>query len=95
MKRQETSTKFVISLVPIRIRCIDVSRDPINGPLQEELASVRGLVSVMYMNWIKRSNNDEPQGFIRIYIPEAKAVNYPTFLRVVGEAVTVQIIRKR
>lgn len=58
-----------------------------DGLLQEELASVREVVPIKYMNWTKRLNDDEPQDYIRICVPEAKSEKFPTRLRVFGEAV--------
>ncbi|POS84923.1 hypothetical protein EPUL_003510 [Erysiphe pulchra] len=83
VERQETWTKFVISLIQKQIRCLD------------ELAFVPEFVPIRYMNWIRGSQNDEPTGFIRLYVPELKANRFPTRLRVYGEAVSIQKIRKR
>lgn len=42
--------KSVIGQVPKRIRCIDGSRDSVDGISQEELAPVRKVVPIKYMN---------------------------------------------
>ncbi|POS86679.1 hypothetical protein EPUL_002196 [Erysiphe pulchra] len=95
VERQETWTTFVIGPVQKRMQCVDGFRDPMDGLLHEEFAAVRETVPFKYMNWTRRSNNDEPCGHIRICIPESKAGKFPSRLRLFGEAVSVQTIRKR
>ncbi|KAI0995571.1 hypothetical protein K3495_g12607 [Podosphaera aphanis] len=69
VERQETWTKFVIGPIQKKVRCLDDFRDPIDGLLLEELASVREAVPIRYINWTKRSQKDEPYGYIRICVP--------------------------
>ncbi|KAI0993427.1 hypothetical protein K3495_g14757 [Podosphaera aphanis] len=95
VERQETWTTFVIGPIQKKFRCLDDLRDPMDGLLLEELASVREAVPIRYINWTKRSQNDEPYGYIRICVPELKAARFPSRLRVFGEAVSVRRIRKR
>ncbi|POS83929.1 hypothetical protein EPUL_004258, partial [Erysiphe pulchra] len=93
VERQKIWTTFVIGPVPKTIQCIDGTREPMDGHLHEELVAVCEAVPIKYMNW-RRSNNDEPCGHIRIYIPESKPGKPPSRLRFFGEAVSVQRIRK-
>lgn len=95
VERQETWTTFVIGPIQKQIRCLDGFRDPMDGLLQEELAFVQESVPIRYMNWTRRSQNDEPTGFIRLCVPESKANRFPTRLRVFGEAVSINKIQKR
>lgn len=95
VERQETWTTFVIGPIQKKVRCLDGLRDPMDGLLLEELASVREAVPIRYMNWTKRSQNDEPYGYIRICVPELKAARFPSRLRVFGEAVSVRRIKNR
>lgn len=50
VEHQETWTKLVIGPITKRIRCIDGSRDPMDGLLQDELTSVWKVMSIKYMN---------------------------------------------
>ncbi|KAI0999196.1 hypothetical protein K3495_g8998 [Podosphaera aphanis] len=95
VERQETWTPFIVGPVQKKVRCLDGLRDPMDGLLLEELASVREAVPIRYMNWTKRSQNDELYGHFRIYVPELKAARFPSRLRVFGEAVPVHSIRER
>ncbi|KAI1003210.1 hypothetical protein K3495_g4993 [Podosphaera aphanis] len=62
VERQETWTTFVIGPIQKKVRCLDDFRDSMDGLLLEELASVREAVPTRYINWTRRSQNDEPYG---------------------------------
>ncbi|POS84601.1 hypothetical protein EPUL_003455 [Erysiphe pulchra] len=68
-----------------KVRCLDGTQDPMEGLLQEELATVRDYLPIRYMNWTRKSQNDEPYGNIRICVPKAKANKFPSRLRIFGE----------
>ncbi|KHJ30258.1 putative effector protein [Erysiphe necator] len=70
VERQETWTTFVIGPIQKQIRCLDGFRDPMDGLLQDELAAVQESVQIRYMNWTRRSQNDEPTGYVRICVRE-------------------------
>ncbi|KHJ35962.1 putative effector protein [Erysiphe necator] len=95
VERQEAWTTFVIGPINKRIRCLDGTQDPMDGLLQEELAHIRDTVPIRDMGWTRRSQNEEPYGYIRICVPESKAGKFPSRLRIFGEAVSIQRIRKR
>ncbi|POS84300.1 hypothetical protein EPUL_005308 [Erysiphe pulchra] len=95
VERQETWTTFVVGLIPKKIRGLDGFYDSFDGLLQEELAPIRDAVPIRHVSWTRRSLNDEPYGKIRICVPEIQASRFPSRLRLFGEAVSVQRIRKR
>lgn len=95
VERQETWTTFVVGPIPKKIRGLDGFYDPFDGLLQEELAPIRDAVPIRHVSWTRRSLNDEPFGYIRICVPETKASMFPSRLRLFGEAVSVQRIKKR
>ncbi|POS83824.1 hypothetical protein EPUL_004823, partial [Erysiphe pulchra] len=78
-----------------KIQCLDGLRDPLDGLLSEELASVRDTIPIRFMNWTRRSQNDQSTGHIRISVPESKSNKFPSRLRIFGETVFVQRIRQR
>ncbi|KAI1004367.1 hypothetical protein K3495_g3845 [Podosphaera aphanis] len=94
VERQEIWSTFVIGQIRIKVRYLDGLRDPMDGLLQEQLAFVRDVVPIRYMNWTRRSQNDEPYGYIRICVPDSQVGRSPSRLHVFGEAVSVQRIRK-
>ncbi|POS84820.1 hypothetical protein EPUL_004464, partial [Erysiphe pulchra] len=77
-------TNIVIGPIQKRVM-LDGMQDPMEGLLQEELATVRDFLPIRYMNWTRKSQNDEPYGNIRICLPEAKANKFPSRLRIFGE----------
>ena len=85
--RQEAWTTFVIGPTNKRVKCLDGTQDPMDGLLQEELAYIRDPIPIRDMGWTRRSQNDEPYGYIRICVPESKAGKFPSRLRIFGEAV--------
>ncbi|KHJ31716.1 putative effector protein [Erysiphe necator] len=95
VERQETWKTFVIGPIPKTIRGLDGVHNTMEGPLQEELAFVRDIVPIRYMGWTRRSQNEEPYGYIRICVPESRADKFPSRLRIFGEAVSIQRIRPR
>lgn len=95
VERQETWTTFVVGPIPKKLRGLDGLYDPFDGLLQDELAPIRDIVPIRHVTWTRRSLNDEPFGNIRICVPEIKASKFPSRLRLFGEAVSVQRIKKR
>ncbi|POS82654.1 hypothetical protein EPUL_006041, partial [Erysiphe pulchra] len=95
VERQEKWTNFIIGPIPKKVRCLEGFRDPMDGLLSEELAALKEIVPIRYMNWTRRSQDDQPFGHIRISVPEAKSNKFPPRLRLFGEAVFVQRIRQR
>ncbi|POS81774.1 hypothetical protein EPUL_005764, partial [Erysiphe pulchra] len=53
-----------------------------------KLAALKEIVPIRYMNWTRRSQDDQAFGHIRISVPEAKSNKFPPRLRLFGEAVT-------
>ncbi|KHJ31266.1 hypothetical protein EV44_g4120 [Erysiphe necator] len=95
VERQEAWTTIVVGPIPKKLRGIDGFHDPFDGLLQEELSPIRDLVPIRHVGWTRRSLNDEPFGNIRICVPEIKASKFPSRMRLFGEAVSIQRIRKR
>ncbi|POS86653.1 hypothetical protein EPUL_001479, partial [Erysiphe pulchra] len=62
VERQEKWMTFVIGPIPKKVRCLDGMQDPMEGLLQEELATVRDYLPIRYMNWSRKSQNDKPFG---------------------------------
>ena len=85
VERQETWKTFGIGPIPKTIRGLDGVHSTMEGPLQEELAFVRDIVPIRYMGWTRRSQNEEPYGYIRICVPESRADKFPSRLRIFGE----------
>ncbi|POS83692.1 hypothetical protein EPUL_005063 [Erysiphe pulchra] len=94
-ERQEKWTNFIIGPILKKVRCLEGFRDPMDGLLSEELAAVKEIVPICYMNWILRFQDDQNFGHIRISAPKAKSNKFPPRLRLFGEAVFVQRIRQR
>ncbi|KAI0995760.1 hypothetical protein K3495_g12420 [Podosphaera aphanis] len=95
VERRESWTILIIGPIKKKVRChdgqSDILCDPLEGLLQEELATVRELDLIRYMNWTLRSKQSEkPDGYIRIYVPECTASRFPSILRVFGASVSVQ-----
>lgn len=96
VERQEKWSTFIVGPIPKRVRCLDGIRDPMDGLLLEELASVRDAIPIRFMNWTRKSeSDDEPFGRIRICVPETRADKFPSRLRIFGEAVSIQRIQQR
>ncbi|POS88416.1 hypothetical protein EPUL_000163 [Erysiphe pulchra] len=71
---------FVICLFPKRIRGLDGLYETMEGPLYEELATVRDVVPIWYMGWTRRSQNEELYGHLRICVLIAGLINsHPDF----------------
>ena len=50
VERQEKWTNFIIGPIPKKVRCLDGFRDPMDGLLSEELAAVKEIIPIRYMN---------------------------------------------
>ncbi|POS84575.1 hypothetical protein EPUL_002800, partial [Erysiphe pulchra] len=67
VERQETWKTFLISPIPKIISGLDGIHNTMEGPLQEELAVFMNIVSIRYIGWTRRTQNEEPYGYIRIF----------------------------
>ncbi|POS83874.1 hypothetical protein EPUL_004565 [Erysiphe pulchra] len=95
VERQETWTTFVMGPIPKKLRSLDGIQDPFDGFQHEELASIHDVVPIRHVSWTRRSLNDESVGNTRLCVPEIKASKFSSRLRLFGEAVSIQGIRKR
>ncbi|POS84518.1 hypothetical protein EPUL_002104 [Erysiphe pulchra] len=95
LRQKEIWKTFIIGPSLQIIRGLDGSYETIEGPLYEELATVRDVVPIRFMGWTHRSQNKETYGHGRICVPESRADKFPSSLRVFGEVVSIQRIRQR
>ncbi|POS85506.1 hypothetical protein EPUL_001726 [Erysiphe pulchra] len=86
VERQERWTSFIIGPIPKKFNVLMRLRDPLDGLLSEELAFDRDTIPIRYMNWTRRSQNDQPTSHIRKSVPESKSHKFPSRLRIFGEA---------
>ncbi|KAI0999366.1 hypothetical protein K3495_g8830 [Podosphaera aphanis] len=98
VERQETWTTFVVGPIPKKVVTLEGAVDPVDGLLQSEPAksAIMDTMPNRQLTWTKRSvESANPDGFIRIHVPEAKVHKFPSRMQLFGRATGVQRVRLR